>query len=287
MKNKIKILIIVIFSCTAIFITTSFITTFINNRIDVDYTYKIENITDTKLTLKAGKLYNGNNDSIVSLGESNIYDYYKAIELYEYTNYYFVIFSRNVSEFDDKVIIECGKKNFDTFISIINKETGLGNILSLFSITNTQILNMDSIMFIDKNTFLISCNDLIMKNPLALYIITITPSTNSLRFFDYKLTFPNYIEKFVYSDGKFLVLLTDKQLLEVKVTMDAEKLIAGSLTTNISNDYQEQKYFLDGYFANYENQLIYLDNELMIRNYNTNQIIEKLTNLDDFWLKYK
>lgn len=274
---------------------------------DDKYVPVINNLTleeNAKIIIKDYKLYDDKNNIYINVDDNKIYEEYKAIAGYDYVDYYFVVFAKNQDSLNDNLfLVEHLDVEKHSSLYLIDKSSG--KVLNIgTSLVSPEMFRIDlsTIDFLDKDLFVMANVD--FKEP-EIFNFTFYKIINKDGIFDiltadlhkqekieqYAITKDKLIIKFKQNDNikGIIYTLNPTFTYETKLIGDKKVIVTstGSLGfKNINTQYIDEQDIWDN-FVKVNDTILYLDNNLVVKELITDKVIETLNSKEEFIDKYK
>ena len=262
---------------------------------------------NSKLVIKDNLIYDEVNQSEIRINEKYNSNY-KIIGLYDYDKYFFIVFSNNLDSLvNNMYLVEHINVTTHNRLFVVSKEKGVGTVLQFSGSIDTFRLNLSSIKFIEEDIFIVdeySYNKTNIRNLYCFKIISkddLFTTLNTTLFFidfesieinDYLITSGSVIVEYNNDGNKdYLIYSIDPHFTYMTKNHDGETYIASSSSDfgrkNITKNYKDKEYLLLGYFAEVNNEIVYLDNDLTVKSLLDGKSINILESIDEFKTIYQ
>lgn len=310
MKRKSKILyfiisiVIVIISILGVGVISSLD---LNIESNTDNVFSLNINKDSELIIKDKKLYCDNKKEFIEIKDGNNILKYNPIEIYDSSDYYFIVFSMNQDELINEMFLdEDNYKKRNTLLYIVDRENGLSKNMFELDVYNSYRYKLDTITFLKDDLFYMEVYEVNNNDLIYLSIFHIKELVDDLYlnkvFLRDKIEYPKFylntysFEKYAITNDLCLIQYYDSRNKKGTITLyryefeydyvvEDNEVITSSFNSSyvyLHYQYKYEEYLNNGYFINKDNTIYYLDNKLIIREIYTDKEIKKLNNINEW-----
>ena len=246
------------------------------------------------------KLFNQNNKEITAISDNEkIGSYYLPIECYNHDKFLFIVYSHSQNELNNSLFIKESYEK-DSLLYIVFKDTGCGELFTRQPYVYNYRYKLDTINFIDNQTFVMEMYDLFDPVFVQIGIFEIFRYKDDIRITeDWIIDIRKNIkiDKYVLTKEYFVISgkIDDEKIIDIRkynydtyFTVNGKYIDSFSSSFNYLDDYTEkyknELYLYEGYYKVIDDNIYYLDNNLVIRELVSNNYYQELTNLNQ-WIK--
>lgn len=279
----------------------------LNKEAYIDNVFSLNINKDSELIIKDKKLYCDNKKEFIEIKDGNNILKYSPIEIYDSSDYYFIVFSLNQDELINEMFLdEDNTKKRNSLLYIVDRENGLSKNMFELDVYNSYRYKLDTITFIKDDLFYmevyrVSNNDLIYLSIFHIKELVDDFYLNKV-FLRNKIEYPNQVlspynfEKYALTNDLCLIQYYDnynsrgyislyRYEFKYDYVVEDNEVIASSFNSSyvyLHYQYENEEYLNKGYFINKDNVIYYLDNDLVIREIDTDLEIKQLNNINEW-----